>query len=520
MKRMTLPAHLIQNRYGFCFRITVPPDLQKVVGKVEIRWSLKTGNVKIAKERSIWVGLSVQRYFDETREAARMKKDITPEETAAYIGNRIQEMVDANNKNPAIKEIREKVRHAIVYGVDPNPPIIVRPNIIIGGNEIAQGAGIHSGNYKPEPEHLISLKTLIRKYEEWQLSEGNWTEDSAADIVPYLKWFLKYMGDVPIDTITEDHLGDFKMDLRKLPPNWSKTLRFKKLSIQEIANLQHERTLGNSTVSNTMAKIGAMFGHAVNKHRLPKNPCNTLIKGKKPKPDKWKSFTDEDLRAIFHSKQYLAGSDSRDSFKEAFDFWLPILGAFTGARLNELCQLHVDDIREHHGILCISINKELEKKYKNDWSKREVPLHSFLLKMGFHRYVEEKRKAGYMLVFHTLTKGKKGYQHVPSNHFAKFLDSIGIGIDRKKVFHSWRYTVINHLNDKGVDTTQISDIVGHDKSSVSGLDIAKPVVNMTARYLERGFIESVKKNVEKINYSGLDLNHLLKSKFARPRRRG
>lgn len=30
-------------------------------------------------------------------------------------------------------------------------------------------------------------------------------------------------------------------------------------------------------------------------------------------------------------------------------FWIPLLGLYTGARLNELCQLHLEDVKEADG---------------------------------------------------------------------------------------------------------------------------------------------------------------------------
>ena len=47
-----IPSDLIRNPHSFCFRIKVPKDLQKMVGKKELRYSLKTGIVEIANQKS------------------------------------------------------------------------------------------------------------------------------------------------------------------------------------------------------------------------------------------------------------------------------------------------------------------------------------------------------------------------------------------------------------------------------------------------------------------------------------
>ncbi|WP_369688318.1 DUF6538 domain-containing protein [Desulfatitalea tepidiphila] len=35
-------SHLARNPYPYCFRLSVPIDLQRVIGKKEVRYSLKS----------------------------------------------------------------------------------------------------------------------------------------------------------------------------------------------------------------------------------------------------------------------------------------------------------------------------------------------------------------------------------------------------------------------------------------------------------------------------------------------
>ncbi len=43
------PSYIIRNPYGYCFRMMVPIDLRTIVGKKELRYSLKTGYLGVAK---------------------------------------------------------------------------------------------------------------------------------------------------------------------------------------------------------------------------------------------------------------------------------------------------------------------------------------------------------------------------------------------------------------------------------------------------------------------------------------
>lgn len=57
----------------------------------------------------------------------------------------------------------------------------------------------------------------------------------------------------------------------------------------------------------------------------------------------------------------------------------------TGARLNEVAQLLVEDVQEVDGVWYFDISDEGEnqKEVKNKASKRKVPVHSSLIYAGF-----------------------------------------------------------------------------------------------------------------------------------------
>ena len=59
--------------------------------------------------------------------------------------------------------------------------------------------------------------------------------------------------------------------------------------------------------------------------------------------DQRDAFDEQDLKNIFNLRKLK--SESIDKNKSAY-YWVPLLGLYTGARLNELCQLYVNDIKE------------------------------------------------------------------------------------------------------------------------------------------------------------------------------
>ncbi len=62
------PSYIIRNPFLYCFRMAVPRDLQKFVGKTEMRYSLGTGYVGLAKSKARLLAGQVQEFFRRLRE--------------------------------------------------------------------------------------------------------------------------------------------------------------------------------------------------------------------------------------------------------------------------------------------------------------------------------------------------------------------------------------------------------------------------------------------------------------------
>src|SRR5207249_331618 len=79
--------------------------------------------------------------------------------------------------------------------------------------------------------------------------------------------------------------------------------------------------------------------------------------------------------------------------KGAANYWLPYLALYTGARLEELAQLRVVDVKIEDGIAYLDIHGLDGRRVKTRSPERKVPLHPELLRIGLLRYVEEQRAA-------------------------------------------------------------------------------------------------------------------------------
>jgi len=64
---------------------------------------------------------------------------------------------------------------------------------------------------------------------------------------------------------------------------------------------------------------------------------------------------------------------------------MPILALFTGGRKTELAQLDAGDVQKLDGIWCIRITSSAdgEKRLENMNSRRDIPVHPELERLGF-----------------------------------------------------------------------------------------------------------------------------------------
>jgi integrase len=163
-------------------------------------------------------------------------------------------------------------------------------------------------------------------------------------------------------------------------------------------------------------------------------------------------------------------------------------------RINEICQLRIDDVYKDGKHYVFNIIESEDTKLKTNSSERIIPVHPILIKLGFHDYVRTLKELGKGRIFWELSKKRDGYSSKVSDWFnGKYLKSIGVHVPRKKVFHSFRHTMSGLLQKNGVRKEVIEGFVGHTHHSMS-LD----------RYGDRFSTEVLWKEViNKISFDGV-----------------
>ncbi len=214
--------------------------------------------------------------------------------------------------------------------------------------------------------------------------------------------------------------------------------------------------LSPTTVNSYLVKMSTLFKYGVDEERIGRNPAKSLtIPGHDHSEDDRHPFSDEQLSRIFSAPIFTGCVDDARGWATAGSsrprgtrFWIPLIALFQGMRLNEICQLQVNDLSDAEGIPVFHIRAdEGDKRIKTVSGRRRVPVHSSLLDLGLLDYRDRMRSTEQGRLFPDLKKDSRGYY---SDGFQKWFARLVEKQDAaaaKTSFHSFRHNWRNALRD-------------------------------------------------------------------------
>lgn len=263
--------------------------------------------------------------------------------------------------------------------------------------------------------------------------------------------------------------------------------------------------LQKATVLKYLNMLRAVFQAAVDNDRLPKNPA-AGVKVPKDAPGRPKRvpLNLESLRTLFHSEVYTQGKRPIGGAGEAA-YWLPLLGLWTGARLDELGQLEVESVKQEEGVWYLDFTPDPAKgkRLKNANSRRRVPIHPELVRCGFLAYVEQTKAAGHSWLFPRLSSAPDRKRTASfSQWFGRYRKGLGI-TDEREVFHSFRHGFMEAGRAAGIAREVRYQFTGHGTRDEGDGYGGWPLPTLAEA-------------MARIRYDGLDLSHLYKPAEATP----
>jgi len=284
-----------------------------------------------------------------------------------------------------------------------------------------------------------------------------------------IETLLFILGDKPIDAISREDMRLFKDKLQKLPPNRCKKKEYKGKSVDDIIAMSPEETLNIKTINTTLQTISGMFSWAVREELLDKNPAQGLeLKDERQDIELKEPFTNEDIKSIFFSGDYLP-----EKFKNPAYYWVPLIGLYTGMRLEEICQLHCEDIYEDDGIWIFNVTDKSsdglnDKNLKTANARRQIPVHDALIKLGLLEYHKKMKREKHIRLFHLLNKTEKSpkYGKQVGKQFVALLKKKKIA--GKKSFHSLRHTFSDFFKMRDLHNDVFRQVFGHGIKELAG----------------------------------------------------
>jgi integrase len=296
----------------------------------------------------------------------------------------------------------------------------------------------------------------------------------------------EFTDDAPVAAIDRKVANAFIAALGKLPATWGKSKAHRDMTFKEIIESTADtKRITNKTLNRHISAVSTLFKFIQRSDDFDyteENPfSNQWRKEAKTNATRWLPFEIAEINRLF-------AGEPRTELR-----WLMLLALYTGGRINELAQLHKNDVRQEGGIWYINISNEHDGQHvKSEAGFRVVPVHSALIAAGFLDYHKQLKNG---MLWPTIEPGglDNKYGWNPSRWFT--LHRRKVGVDRKRcVFHSFRKNAAQALKNKKATPSQIAELIGHEQGFT------------LSTYAAQGLpLPDLKELIERISYQGLKL---------------
>lgn len=570
---MAKHPYLVRNRHNNIWygRVVIPVHIRiHFGGKREIRLSLATADIKEAKKSALQLWLRCQFGFDLLlHDPLATRSFIHTREFLAWI--RYETCTMAKKKN-----IKDELESLAFEGQGTRPEIIETTDIFgathvidLGDPQQEQAAALAMQNnaiallekYKDNPEILDRLlkaqkidtsenklteqpetpmrfSEAIDQYGEKLRVQGRkgkrLAERTLQNYMGTLRFWQEVFGDQYMHDLTLQELRAVQMWLTRLPFHFTKQGKtvLQAVEMAKDKNSEHQ-CITDKTRAEYLGQLKALLQYAFDCGFITTDMASRV---EIPNTKQLKSlnrlpYTTEELKAIFPGKEYgvdfgktLTGADPHTKF------WFPLLGAFTGARLEELGQLTIHDVKTctDTGIIYFAIKDTgvagdgKAKRTKNKNSVRPIPVHPTLIKIGFMAYHQYRKsdmanKGLFPLTRDStgrMAKGISGWftrmEKRKDRTILGYVERRGVqtkGVDEDgmrwtKSFHSFRHSVVDNLRGKKLSSgeyireSDVGLVVGHVRGK---LETAFYGVDRTQLLLRKDILE-------RLEYPGVDFD--------------
>lgn len=404
----------------------------------------------------------------------------------------IQHMLDAEHiaLPPPLSPIRQALTNAFRDHLFKLSDIAKQRH---GGDWLTTASVLEHEPLSFSPQRTSGDRTLLNCFEAYAraktLDDGDnrSTRKTLDEFRSSIRRFIELFGDVELSRITRGTVQDYRSKLAELP---IKSAGASKLTAQQLidkANANSLPRLSPATIRNRLRALSAILGYAVRMGWIQENPVEASGVAKAASKaaggragQRRKDYSQTELKALFGSPIF-AGSDwkqPRADYGKAW-YWLPLLMYYTGARREELAQLTVADLKlDESGVHYLSIlatgddtpsahgaSADL-RTVKTDSSRRRIPLHPDLIKLGFLDYAKSLPQTGQL--FPMLKASPAGFYGTNwGKAWGRYLRDVACVQSPASPSHGFRHTFKTLCRQVGIPEDVHDAITGHSDGSVS-----------------------------------------------------
>ncbi len=479
---MTGMAYMCKNRHGTYYaRFIIPKPLQThFKNKKEIRRSLQTDSRKLATKRARAYRVQFESIVEKL-----MSKD------SNTVDMKFITFIDSFGKTVTIDsgDVEQDINIYKEIAPKPSDELLALREKRAEELHQAQLAAITIAPALSAPAQPTPTSETVSKcfddYIAHKLTpgkKGSWSEGTARQKPNKLKTFLTIFGDKPAGNLTRDDMYHYIEVAYKIPANFENTSykKFKGITVEmvltnapEVAALDYEtRSVG--TIKDDLKTVRAALNWVLKRKDISSlQPAINALDNETGDIDYESSrvaFTDAELKTLFEqdnpaSENYIKG------FSNPINYWLPLIALYTGARLAEICQLHLSDIKQEKAIAsgnshwCIDINDDDDKKLKSKNSKRQIPIHRNLINTGLLNYVDELIAKGETKLFPNAARNSDQFGK-QSQWFGAYSSGAGVA-GKNTTFHSFRHCFCSHLAESHTPEDIVTALSGHQYNSLA-----------------------------------------------------
>ena len=560
------PSYLFQSRHGiYYFRVRIPLSIKKRynISKTEFRRSLETRSHSVALRLSkrLWVKMEdsdyamkdIEREMESFAQEEALGKKLLKRFLIAQIESKETGILDNEDADSFFSNCNENekatdiiLRELEKYELDlltkhldgweqlpydlkrnillnlkkdndnnlslvkhqQHEPIINTDTIYIN-NSINQISKLHI-----EEKLLVdAINDFLQNYIEIN-SRGNAKPPSKATLVSYegiLKEFIRIVGGDKINChdITKETIKFYDTNIWRTPKSFMKMKIYDGLDINSVIKLGEKLgspTKKNETVKNHTMRVREFIKWAEGEVYIISGLDKYLIKvpgSNERANEKVDPFSDEDLHKLFNNEIYESGKFKNKPSR----YWLPLIALFTGMRGEEIAQLLKNDVIKDKDTdiwyFNLVANYEINKNLKNKNSRRKIPIHPQLNRLGFIEYID-KIKSDCMIFPELFNKNGDHYKNF-GNCFNRKNDSgwkWKCGVKGNTKFHSFRHTFTNTLKINNVADGIIAGLLGHGHIS-----------NVVPNYNKPDSLKICYAAINKLSYPSIDWSKIEKRRW-------